>query len=208
MIILIGTSQQRQLPTIRSRSQVIRFRPLAEEHVAECLFDQGLAESAEQARTMAARANGSLSQAILRADEATIEFHRDLWQGLAQPTVNRSVMAKSISAFVDSAGKETAVKRENLRHVFVTSMEFYRAVARRRCCVDPSSELDLAEAVELACQRTTLSAEVATSLVERCVDAMRQVNSNANLAMLIDAWLCDVAGASRSGQPLLNAPLP
>ena len=208
VIILIGTSQQRQLPTIRSRSQVIRFHPLAEEHVAECLINQGLAESAEQARTMAARADGSLSQALVRADEATIDFHRELWQGLAQPTIDRSVMAKSITAFIDSAGKETAAKRENLRHVFVTSMEFYRAVARRRCCVDASSELDLDQAVELACERRTLSAEAATSLVERCVDAFRQVNSNANLAMLIDAWLCDVAGTSRSGQPLLNAPLP
>ena len=42
VLILIGTSEQRQLPTIRSRCQVVRFRPLAESDVAEILVEQGL----------------------------------------------------------------------------------------------------------------------------------------------------------------------
>ena len=42
LIILIGTSQQRQLPTIRSRCQIIRFGPLTDVQVATLLADTDL----------------------------------------------------------------------------------------------------------------------------------------------------------------------
>jgi len=41
MLILIGTSPSRQLPTIRSRSQVVRFRGLNVETVANILVESG-----------------------------------------------------------------------------------------------------------------------------------------------------------------------
>ena len=41
MLILIGTSPSRQLPTIRSRSQVVRFRGLDVETVANILIESG-----------------------------------------------------------------------------------------------------------------------------------------------------------------------
>src|SRR5207302_4859839 len=37
VLILIGTSAERQLPTILSRCQIVRFQPLAEETVADML---------------------------------------------------------------------------------------------------------------------------------------------------------------------------
>ena len=208
VIILIGTSEQRQLPTIRSRSQIIRFRPLSVEQVAQCLLEQNLAESAAKAHDMAMRADGSLSQAIALADEATIEFRRELWQELAKTTIDRIGLAKSITEYVDSAGKDTPAKREYLRHTLVAAMEFYCAVARRLSSADATNihiNRELAHAVEAACERTILAPEAASSLVERCADGLRQVNSNANLAMLIEAWLCDVATTVRTGQPLLNS---
>ncbi len=41
VLILIGTSPAKQLPTIRSRCQLIRFRPLPIETVAELLVVEG-----------------------------------------------------------------------------------------------------------------------------------------------------------------------
>src|SRR6476660_3204784 len=41
LLILIGTSEQRQLPTIRSRCQVVRFSPLAESDIADLLLSTG-----------------------------------------------------------------------------------------------------------------------------------------------------------------------
>ena len=60
ILILIGTSEQKQLPTIRSRCQVIRFRPLAESTVAELLVSQGLIESEVEAERLAGLSGGSL----------------------------------------------------------------------------------------------------------------------------------------------------
>ena len=48
LLILIGTSEQRQLPTIRSRCQIVRFQPLPEQDVAELLLATGACEDAER----------------------------------------------------------------------------------------------------------------------------------------------------------------
>ena len=208
IIILIGTSPQRQLPTIRSRSQLIRFRPLSDDQVAKCLLDQGLTESVDQAQTMAARAGGSVSQALALADDAVLEFRRQLWQQLAEPTIDRTATAGLVNDFVDAGGKETAAKRKQLRHALTTAMEFYRSVERQATAAPLSGDRDLADAVQTGQGRATMDAETAASLVERCVDGLAQVNANANLPMLVDTWLSDLAMAKRSGRPLLSVTLP
>src|SRR3954470_16131223 len=54
LLILIGTSPSRQLPTIRSRSQVVRFRRLDDGVVATILVETGAVTD----RTLAERAAG------------------------------------------------------------------------------------------------------------------------------------------------------
>ncbi len=53
LMILIGTSPSKQLPTIRSRSQVVRFQPLAPELLAEILLATGVATDSEQSVRLA-----------------------------------------------------------------------------------------------------------------------------------------------------------
>src|SRR5256885_174218 len=55
VLILIGTSEQRQLPTIRSRCQIVRFQSLAESDVAALLIEQRLCDDPEMAPPPAAR---------------------------------------------------------------------------------------------------------------------------------------------------------
>ena len=47
VLILIGASPAKQLPTIRSRCQLIRFRPLPLEVVAELLVSRGFVRTGE-----------------------------------------------------------------------------------------------------------------------------------------------------------------
>ena len=61
---------------------------------------------------------------------------------------------------------------------------------------------ELAKTAAKVAAQNFISAETAASLVDRSVDAIRQVNANANLAMLVDAWVCDLATATRTGLPL------
>ena len=46
LLLLIGTSADRQLPTIRSRCQVVTFAPLADELVRGVLQEKGITDSA------------------------------------------------------------------------------------------------------------------------------------------------------------------
>ena len=50
MLILISTSVDRQLPTIRSRAQIVRFKPLEPAFVGRLLMEQGTVTDPEDAR--------------------------------------------------------------------------------------------------------------------------------------------------------------
>src|SRR6267142_149425 len=117
LLILIGTSEQRQLPTIRSRCQMIRFQPLAENDVAELLVERGLCDDPALARAAAAHGNGSLERAALWCDDSLLEFRRELISILGQGEVEQPAAAKLVGQFVDEAGKESAAKRQRLRLV-------------------------------------------------------------------------------------------
>ena len=68
LMILIGTSADKQLPTIRSRCQLIRFRPLDATTIAELLLKDQLASDPAAAAPAAAFSDGSLERARELAD--------------------------------------------------------------------------------------------------------------------------------------------
>ena len=58
LLVLVGTSEQRQLPTIRSRCQTIRFTPLSHEDVTALLVAGGHVDDREEAVRRAELATG------------------------------------------------------------------------------------------------------------------------------------------------------
>ena len=64
LLILIGTSADKQLPTIRSRAQIIRFRPLEESVLAELLLREGVVEDSTAAARLARYSQGSFERAL------------------------------------------------------------------------------------------------------------------------------------------------
>ena len=85
VLILIGTSPARQLPTIRSRCQLVRFRPLSTALVAELLVAQQAVETTEEARRLAEYSEGSLQRALELADPELWAFRDRLLEGLSEP---------------------------------------------------------------------------------------------------------------------------
>ena len=83
LLILIGTSADRQLPTIVSRCQVVRFQPLSQALVSELLAEQGLTDPALVNR-VARLSGGSMGQATALAEPSLWEFRRTLFQGLSR----------------------------------------------------------------------------------------------------------------------------
>src|SRR5262245_11139447 len=127
LLILIGTSEQRQLPTIRSRCQIVRFGSLAESDVAELLIQQGISHDPNVAKLAAGHGQGSLERSALWCDASLLEFRRELLETLSRPEIELQATAKRIGQFVDEAGKESAAKRQRMRLVVSLAEEFYRA---------------------------------------------------------------------------------
>lgn len=201
ILILIGTSEQRQLPTIRSRCQVVRFGPLAESDVAEILALQGLVTDPAAARQAAAQGRGSVERAVQWADERLVEFRAALLDTLSQREANLLEAAKGVNAFVEEAGKESAAKRGRLRLAVSLAEEFYRQLLVGGMAGESARDTQLHEAVAKAL-RWFPGNEAAAACLDVCLDAYAHIDANANQATLIDWWLDELAAAARLGRVL------
>src|SRR5262249_49285212 len=110
VFILVGTSVDRQLPTIISRCQVVRFAPLPEALLDEVLRVHGVEDTKLRAN-LVRLGRGSPGQALALADPALWEFRSILVRALAAPQLDSVDLAREWARFVDEAGKESAAKR-------------------------------------------------------------------------------------------------
>lgn len=192
VLILIGTSADKQLPTIRSRCQIVRFAPLPNDLVARLLISQGLVADTAQAERLASQSGGSLRQALDLADEGLWTFRRHFLQRLAQPPLDVVRVAKAVNTFVEEAGKEAPPRRQRARQIMSLAGEFYRQLARGLCGADVGSDPEVHSAVDQALRGWPGDVATAVTCTERCLEAARQVDGNAYLPVLIDAWVDDL----------------
>ncbi len=193
LLILIGTSPAKQLPTIRSRCQLIRFRPLEPEVVAELLTSQELVSDAAEARRLARYCQGSLSRARELADPELWTFRSQLHEHLAQPVFDSVVFSKTVSAFVDEAGKEASARRARLRQVVGFAAEFYRGLLHAQSGAARSSAAELSPLIQQALDNRPGDTSATATRLDRCLEAAEQIDRNANQSTLIETWLDDLA---------------
>jgi len=201
VIILVGSSEQKQLPTIRSRSQVVRFRPLPHETVAQLLVDKGLVQDPATAARLAAMSEGSMRRALELADDALDEFRGTLLTHLSDPQADAVEFAKTVGPFVDQAGKEAPPRRARMIQVTGMAADFYRQLMRGLSGLPIEGDQALVRAVQAASADWLGDQEAAAACLERCLEAQGQVQANANQATLIDCWLDDLAAIARTGRP-------
>ncbi|MGH7193695.1 MAG: ATP-binding protein [Candidatus Saccharimonadales bacterium] len=193
VMILIGTSGERQLPTIRSRSQVIRFRPLPVEVVARLLLQEQATADPAEARRLAAYSEGSLAKARELADADLWRFRGDLLSRLAEPRLDSVRLAKAVAAFVDEAGKEAPPRRARARQLVVFAAEFYRQLARVVSGAATTDDGDLKPILDTAAAHWPADEETAAACAERSLEALSHIDRNANQSAWIEAWLDDLA---------------
>ena len=204
LVILVGTALERQLPTIRSRCQIVRFRPLDEPTVHGLLAKESAAaglhaEPAALARAAAA-AGGSLDRARLWLDPDVTAFRTRLLDLLGRRPVRGVELARETIALVEAAGKEAPPRRARLRVVLETAIDFFRAALRRSVTAE---RVDDAE-VDRASAAWQSDPEEATRALERTLSSLEAVDRNANLTILVDAWtaaLEQAAGPAASLTP-------
>ena len=188
VIILVGTALERQLPTIRSRCQIVRFRPLDEEAVCRIISaeSEGAAAQADAAaiRGCAAAAGGSLTRARQLLDPELAAFRGRLVSLLSRRPLHGVELARETTALVEAAGKEAPPRRARLRVVLETAIDFHRAALRRAVTGESPADPGLARALAAL----DADAERSAQAVQATLDALEAVDRNANLAILVDAW--------------------
>ncbi len=191
VLILIGTSPQRQLPTIRSRCQIVRFDPLAADTCASLIHQQAWVPDAAAAGRLAGMCKGSLSLAANWNDAELRRFRVELLASLTRTPWPGAELGKSISEFVESAGKEASVRRERLRLVIDVACDFYREVMRLSVGASGSADEELCRhAHSVVANGPDL--EMIAACIERSQAARLHVDANANQNTNIDAWIDDL----------------
>jgi DNA polymerase-3 subunit delta' len=192
VMILIGTSPDRQLPTIRSRAQLIRFKPLDAAVIARLLVSQDIVSDEAEAARIAAQCGGSLTQAVEMADPALMRFRDELVAQLADGAFDNVGFAKLLIALVEEAGKEAPPRRARMRQVIAMAIQFYRELLRAMSGA-PASEEAAQSAVDRALATGRFDSENVGRLIERSLDALEHVDRNAHQAALLECWLDDLS---------------
>ena len=207
MIILVGESLERQLPTIRSRCQIIRFKPLEPDIIERVLEREAAAAGgpveAAVIASVAHAAGGSLTRARLLLDPAAVAFRTQLIGLLAGRPLRGVDLAREMIAFVEAAGKEAPPRRARLKVVLDAAIDFYRAALRLATTGEPPADAALARAVAGWELSGDDAAEAAAILLEHSLDALDSVDRNANLTILIDAWtaILEAPRLAAAGKP-------
>jgi DNA polymerase-3 subunit delta' len=164
VLILIGTSTAKQLPTIRSRCQIVRFSPLSSAVLSAILVEKGIADSSAQGEQWAIQAEGSLDQAKELADGNVDALRTELTKYLTAPHWDAVALAAHLNGLVETFGKEPSVRRRQTRLMFGLAVEHFRS------------------------EMQSGGSRRAVRRLERTLDALEHVDRNAHLPMLIEAW--------------------
>lgn len=197
VIVLIGTSEQKQLPTIRSRCQVVRFAPLEDQVVAQLLQSTGLVTDEQTATRLSALAGGSIQRALEMSDPEVNEFREQFLQQLSDPATTGAALAKSVIGFVNEAGKDAAPRRARMIQLADFAAEYYRQVLRAISGAELSGDALLRELVAASRDWRRGDAEAAGACVQRCLETQTHVAANANQATLLECWLDDLVQTGR-----------
>ena len=202
VLILIGTSADKQLPTIRSRAQILRFRPLDEKVLAGLLLKENVVDDRQAAERLARYSDGSFVRALELADAELWSFRGDLLSRLAAKDFDSVRLAQDVVKFVDAAGKEASARRARARVVIGFAAELFRNLVRAHSGATLADDPELQVATREALQHWPGGPESALASLERTLEALSHIERNANQATLLEAWLDDLATIRMGGRLL------
>jgi DNA polymerase-3 subunit delta' len=201
LLILLGTSEQQQLPTIVSRSQTIRFSPLNDEEVATILGRIEL-ETDIPIEQLAAVANGSIKRARQFTLQDVLEFRNTLIAKLASLDPAANGFTKEVTSFIDAAGKDSSAKRDRAVLVGDLAIDFYRAwmsalTGAQQLSNDQSLLSAVASVPVPSAEDVNGVAVRAGQCVESTITMQRKIRSNVTAANAVELWLRDLGRACR-----------
>lgn len=197
ILILISSSQHRQLSTIVSRSQVVRFDPLENGEVLAILETIPDLEADISLEALAAASGGSIAKAVAMTDSSVREFRQSLLEQLGSLDPGSNEFAKSTVSFIDDAGKDSASKRVRAGMVGDFTIEFYRNLMLALAGHPVECDEELVSSINKATSNWTTSEETAGRAIHRTMDFQRHIAANANSANAIQCWYSDLGKLNR-----------
>jgi len=191
VLILISNSPAKQLPTIRSRSQMIRFRPLPEEIAVRLLIEQGMVDDPVWARELIRLADGSLARAAELASHDLWDLAAKWRKALSTRRFDVTAWSEEVRNYLESAGKEAAMRRRALQQLIGLTLEFFRQALRAVAShsVQTAGTSVGEEVMALLQSAPPLTEDVLFECLESCLAAYQDVERNINQTLLIDDWL-------------------
>jgi DNA polymerase-3 subunit delta' len=183
VLILTADNPEQLLPTIVSRCEVLRLRPLRIEEVQKELETRGLEVS--QAKLIAHLSGGRFGYALrLLEDESLLERREERLNDL-QSLISASRVEKF--AYADKLAKD----KESMRQAIVTWLSYWRDVMLRTAHAQtPLVNVDRNVEIEDLAQRLDLS--VAQRMVSGLEDVLEKMDRNVNSRLLAEVLLLDL----------------
>lgn len=192
VLILIASNPQKILTTIHSRCQTILFQTLADDQVKQVLLENGAVETEDQARVLASLAGGSVEVALATVDGNLVALRQEVCDLLPVFAQQPQRLAAVVEAYV-SAPKDSPTQRQCFQQVADVILRVFHLMLLERAGVENSADQIAQLTVTAMLQNYRGDEETIIACIDRTLDAVTQLNSNANIKTLVDAWIDDLA---------------
>ncbi len=188
LLLLLGTGTDRQLPTILSRCQIVRFAPLADADVSAILAERGIDDPVKRDR-LARLGGGSVARALALDDDSIWEVRQKLVEGLTGPRSSFQPLAEMWAKFHEDAGKDkTAAQRMRASLVLKFLIEVVDRALKMSLGVGAPSP-DAVEAGRLKAFADRVGTDGLVELLDKCVEADFHVERRVQLILVVESVL-------------------
>jgi len=197
ILLLMSSSLDALLPTIRSRCQPVHFAPLTTRDVEDLLRELGLVVEPEEAARIAALCEGSLEIAQQLLDPELRSIRDALFEQFAAADFDSCAASSRLTESIEQLGGDSAAQRRNAGWAVRFAVAFFRAALR-----EDHSETSVAAFLNAnlsACGRDPLEAtERIAALLDRCLAAEGHLQQMMPVPLCFEG-LCDDLGRIRRG---------
>ena len=188
LLLLLGTGTDRQLPTILSRCQTVRFAPLADADVSAILAERGIDDPVKRDR-LARLGGGSCARALALDDDSIWEVRQKLVEGLTGPRPSFQPLAEVWAKFHEDAGKDkTAAQRMRASLVLKFLIEVVDHALKMSLGVSVSG-VDPVESGRLKAFADRIGTDGLVELLDKCVEADFHVERRVQLILVVESVL-------------------
>jgi DNA polymerase III subunit delta' len=195
VLVLIAADASKILPTIRSRCQTVRFRPLAAAILARLIKELDWSENPQEAQDAAELSEGSLTAAQQLLNPQLRALRNTLVAAFGKPTVQSFATSQAVLAALDAMGGDSQQQRTNAQVVVRFVIDVFRATLREWCSV-PSEAKEPDHFVDRSPDDNSAAAESIGAAIDRCVMAEEQLAGNVAVPLCLEALFSDLATIS------------